>query len=785
MRRGANVNATDLWKFTALHEAASKGKVDIVRLLLRHGADPAKKNRDGETPLDVVCQSVCGGTGVTPTSGAPTSGAGAASTIPSATTTSSSSTATPSSPPSPPLSEVMQEITDLLLGNAAILEAAKRGELARLVRLLTPDNVNCRDAQGRNSTPLHLAAGYNNFEVAQYLLEGLSQPANGKSGCGKADVNAPDKGGLIPLHNAASYGHLDIAALLIKHDTNVNATDRWGFTPLHEAAQKGRTQLCALLLAHGADPTLKNHEGQTALDLASAEDVQCLLLDAQVEPPLYSSSPITAVLPPPPPPPPPSIINSSTPGAASMLVNSSSTSSSMSASSTTSSGVSSASLHHLPSSSSSQSTVSSDLSMISTSEASAATSQDLSAIESQQNSSSSSTAALATAAVTADQRLQHLLLMMNSVGIAEGGGGDRGGGVSSGTATNPAGAVVSPPPEVPSSLALLLAQRNADNVNGDNSSVDGGEQSSGDGQSNQLTPVTQTLSPMTATTSTTLSSSSGVLSQASNKPSTSSSSILGSHSITHYLPVSTCLPSSITVSGFLSSLGLDFLLETLSREHITMDILAEMGHEELKQIGVAAYGHRHKILKGVEKLLINSAAGAASATPVVTPTSASMSTTSSSSSSSIPPSLQPFLNSPGGPGGAPPLSTSTTYMIQLAPEDREYRAVEDEMQLTIRQHKDGGSSGGAFSRYRIIRIQKLINLKLWQRYLHRRAEVCEENHGFANERMLFHGSPFINAIVQKGFDERHAYIGGMFGAGIYFAENSSKSNQYAYGKSIK
>ena len=43
------------------------------------------------------------------------------------------------------------------------------------------------------------------------------------------------------------------------------------------------------------------------------------------------------------------------------------------------------------------------------------------------------------------------------------------------------------------------------------------------------------------------------------------------------------------------------------------------------------------------------------------------------------------------------------------------------------------------------------------------------------------GSPFINAIVNKGFDERHAYIGGMFGAGIYFAEDSSKSNQYVYG----
>lgn len=95
-----------------------------------------------------------------------------------------------------------------------------------------------------------------------------------------ADVNAQDKGGLIPLHNASSYGHLDIAALLIKFDTVVNATDKWGFTPLHEAAQKGRTQLCALLLAHGADAYLKNQESQTPLDLASAEDVRCLLQDA-------------------------------------------------------------------------------------------------------------------------------------------------------------------------------------------------------------------------------------------------------------------------------------------------------------------------------------------------------------------------------------------------------------------------------------------------------------------------------------------------------------------------
>lgn len=47
------------------------------------------------------------------------------------------------------------------------------------------------------------SAGYNNLEVAEYLLE------HG------ADVNAQDKGGLIPLHNAASYGvSLNANALL-------------------------------------------------------------------------------------------------------------------------------------------------------------------------------------------------------------------------------------------------------------------------------------------------------------------------------------------------------------------------------------------------------------------------------------------------------------------------------------------------------------------------------------------------------------------------------------------
>lgn len=77
-------------------------------LLVQHGADPSKKNRDGATPLDLV-------------------------------------------------REGDQDVADLLRGNAALLDAAKKGNLVRVQRLVTADNINCRDAQGRNSTPLHLA----------------------------------------------------------------------------------------------------------------------------------------------------------------------------------------------------------------------------------------------------------------------------------------------------------------------------------------------------------------------------------------------------------------------------------------------------------------------------------------------------------------------------------------------------------------------------------------------------------------------------------------------------
>ncbi|TNN86293.1 Tankyrase-1 [Liparis tanakae] len=122
-----------------------------------------------------------------------------------------------------------------------LLEAARSGNEEKLMALLTPLNVNCHASDGRKSTPLHLAAGYNRVRIVQLLLQ------HG------ADVHAKDKG----CHGAC-----------------VNAMDLWQFTPLHEAASKNRVEVCSLLLSHGADPTLLNCHSKSSVDMAPTPELK-------------------------------------------------------------------------------------------------------------------------------------------------------------------------------------------------------------------------------------------------------------------------------------------------------------------------------------------------------------------------------------------------------------------------------------------------------------------------------------------------------------------------------
>ena len=88
-----------------------------------------------------------------------------------------------------------------------------------------------------------------------------------------ADVNAKDKDGGTPLHQAARNGHKEVADLLIAKGANVNAVgDLFGGTPLHAAAFGDHKEIVELLIAKGADVNAKVasgfNKGMTPLDLA-------------------------------------------------------------------------------------------------------------------------------------------------------------------------------------------------------------------------------------------------------------------------------------------------------------------------------------------------------------------------------------------------------------------------------------------------------------------------------------------------------------------------------------
>lgn len=172
LRNGANVNVIDGLGQSCLHRAAREDDVQAVRLLLSHSIDPTMVSLQGYTAAQLAKENVL---------------------------------KILKDPPSDAIDLEMQ-----------LLEASKSGDLPAVKRIIAsnPRIVNCRDIDGRHSTPLHFASGYNRIPVVEFLLE---------SG---ADVHASDKGGLVPLHNASSYGHLEVSQLLIKSGANVNASGK-------------------------------------------------------------------------------------------------------------------------------------------------------------------------------------------------------------------------------------------------------------------------------------------------------------------------------------------------------------------------------------------------------------------------------------------------------------------------------------------------------------------------------------------------------------------------------
>ncbi|XP_043519928.1 poly [ADP-ribose] polymerase tankyrase isoform X2 [Frieseomelitta varia] len=696
LKHGAAVNASDLWAFTPLHEAASKSRVEVCSLLLSEGADPTQLNCHSKSAIDVA-----------------------------------------------PTLELQERLTYEYKGHC-LLDACRQADLTKLKKYLSQEVVNFKHPY-TGDTPLHCAVA-SPYPKRKQVIESLIRK--------NAALNEKNKDFLTPLHVATDHSHYDAMDVLLRHNAKVNALDGLGQTALHRCVREDNVQACRILLSYNVDPSIVSLQGYTAAQVA-AENVLKILQD---------------------PP-------SGTDDAEAQLLEASKSGDLAAVERILRTNPLAVNCRDLDGRHSTPLHFAAGFNRVPVVEYLLAHGADVHAKD------KGGLVPLHNACSYGHYEVTELLVKHGaSVNVADlwkftplheaaakgkyeivrlllRHGADA-------TKKNRDGAT-------PLDLVRDGDQDVADLLRGNSALLDAAKKGNlarvqrlvtqdnincRDAQGRNSTPLHLAVPvtpppPLTQETVIMPSGTAMTLCVPLARPSSCLSPMPPSETCSERDSKDSKDSNITTVAGFLQSLGLEHLLELFEREQITLDILAEMGHEDLKQVGVSAYGYRHKLIKGMEKLL-NTTAG----TP-----------------------WQPTI-------------TPGTLLVDLLAEDKEFLAVEEEMQSTIRQHRDNGHSGGIFSRYNIVRIQKVQNRKLWERYAHRRQEVAEEVGAAApsspstgsrttpgsslpqaNERMLFHGSPFINAIVQKGFDERHAYIGGMFGAGIYFAEHSSKSNQYVYG----
>ena len=140
--------------------------------------------------------------------------------------------------------------------NAALIEAAFRGDAAGVEALLAEADIDGVDEAGR--TALMMAAYDGHAGTVRLLCEK------------KADPNMRDMNRRTALMYAASGPNAAAVEILLAHGAEVNVTDGdEGWTALMFAAAEGQAEVVSLLLDRGASPDIQDIDGETALTFAS------------------------------------------------------------------------------------------------------------------------------------------------------------------------------------------------------------------------------------------------------------------------------------------------------------------------------------------------------------------------------------------------------------------------------------------------------------------------------------------------------------------------------------
>jgi ankyrin repeat protein/L-ascorbate metabolism protein UlaG (beta-lactamase superfamily) len=221
LRLGADLTAGDFEESRPIHNAAVGGFVDTVDVLLAAGADVDARDRNEMTPLHFAA--------------------------------SYRKTAL--------AKHLLEKGADVNARNAngwaPLLYAVVTGNEA-LIDVLLEAGAEANARADGGFTPLHSAASHGNLDVVKKLLEG------------GADIHVRDDRGSTPLHWALNPNTYEVAKLLLERGADAALTDDGGRTPLHGVARRGSVNVAELLLEHGADIDAVDDEGLYPVAVASS-----------------------------------------------------------------------------------------------------------------------------------------------------------------------------------------------------------------------------------------------------------------------------------------------------------------------------------------------------------------------------------------------------------------------------------------------------------------------------------------------------------------------------------
>lgn len=161
IRKGAALNEKNKEFLTPLHLAANQANYEAMDLLLKNDADINALDGLGQTVLhrcardnnEQACRLLLSYNNID-TSIVSLQGYTAAQLA------------------SDNIIKILKNPPDAVDFEVQLLEASKTGDLETVQRTIlnNPHTVNCRDLDGRHSTPLHFAAGYNRVAIVEFLL---------------------------------------------------------------------------------------------------------------------------------------------------------------------------------------------------------------------------------------------------------------------------------------------------------------------------------------------------------------------------------------------------------------------------------------------------------------------------------------------------------------------------------------------------------------------------------------------------------------------------------------